>query len=315
MQFILDFYFTIAAFGNDFGAMLRQMPKPALLILAAILGLLVGSFLNVVIVRLPRMMQREQDLFIAQMNVEQDPSGKTQVPADLLGTYNLLKPASHCPQCQAPVRAWMNIPVLSYLLLRGQCRGCGKPISKLYPAVEIVTGVLTALTVASFAHTLHWGATLAVCALVWALIALTVIDAQTQLLPDAITLPLVWLGLIVNMNGAIVPLHEAVWGAVCGYVFLWLIFWAFKLLTGKEGMGYGDFKLLAALGAWLGVGMLPLIILLSSLVGAVVGVGLLLSKRLQQGQAMPFGPYLATAGMIALFWGKPIVAAYLGLYK
>ena len=315
MNTILDFYFALSAFGNDMGALLRQMPPPALWVLAALFGLLVGSFLNVVIVRLPRMMQREQDLFIAQMNAEQDSSGKTQVPTDLLGTYNLLKPASHCPQCQAPVRAWMNIPVLSYLLLRGQCSGCAKPISKLYPAVEIVTAGLTALTVAVFSQNMHWGITLAICLLVWALVALTIIDAQTQLLPDAMTLPLVWLGLLVNLNGAIVPLSDAVWGAVCGYLFLWLIFWAFKLLTGKEGMGYGDFKLLAALGAWLGVGMLPFIILASSLVGAVVGVAMMASKRLQQGQAMPFGPYLAAAGLIALFWGKPIVAAYLGLFK
>jgi len=267
---------------------------------AALFGLMIGSFLNVVIHRLPRMMQRESDNYVAQE------SGKELPHTD---RYNLMVPRSACPHCGHRIGALENIPVISYLFLGGKCRKCKAPISIRYPLVELLTGILSALLVWRFGTGL---AGLSTLLFAYLLIAMTFIDADTQLLPDDLTLPMLWCGLLVNLNGAFVPLHEAVIGAAAGYLSLWTVYWLFKLATGKEGMGYGDFKLLAALGAWLGWKMLPIIILLSSAVGAVVGIALILLARRGRHNPIPFGPYLAAAGLIALLYGKPLAQTYLG---
>jgi leader peptidase (prepilin peptidase)/N-methyltransferase len=269
---------------------------------ALVLGLAVGSFLNVVIHRLPKMMQAEWEDGCAQLH--------GQTPA-VRERYNLMTPASSCPACGHRIRAWENIPVLSWLGLRGKCSGCSTRIAARYPLVELLTGVLSA------AIAWRFGFGFAACAallLLWALIALTFIDFDTQLLPDSLTLPLLWLGLLVNLRGAFVPLPDAVLGAVAGYLFLWGVYWLFKLATGKEGMGAGDFKLLAAIGAWLGWKMLLPVILLSSLVGATVGIALMLLARLGRGQPIPFGPYLAGGGLIALFAGDALLRGYFNLF-
>lgn len=268
---------------------------------AAIFGLLIGSFLNVVIHRLPKMMQRESDNYVAQE------SGK---PLPHTDHYNIVAPRSACPHCGHQITAIENVPVLSYLFLRGKCIECKTPISIRYPVVELLTGTLSALLVWRFGSGL---AGLSALLFAYLLIAMTFIDLDTQLLPDDLTLPLLWCGLLVNLNGTFVPLSEAVIGATAGYLSLWIVYWLFKLLTGKEGMGYGDFKLLAALGAWLGWKMLPVIILLSSLVGAAVGITLILFAKHGRDTPIPFGPYLAAAGLIALFHGQAIVGAYLGM--
>lgn len=267
--------------------------------LVLLLGLLVGSFLNVVIHRLPKMMQSEWRHFCAELDSQTAPQPER---------FNLVFPRSHCPSCHAPVSAWDNIPLLSYALLRGQCRHCQAPIGLRYPLVEALTGLISAYIA------WHFGAqwlTLAALIFCWALIALTFIDADTQLLPDQITQPLLWLGLVVNFNAGFTDLPSAVLGAIAGYLALWSVYWLFKLLTGKEGMGYGDFKLLAALGAWLGWTLLPVIILMSSVVGALVGISLIVFARHERNQAIPFGPYLAGGGLIALVWGRDLTAAYL----
>ncbi|MDD2684855.1 MAG: A24 family peptidase [Gallionella sp.] len=264
-------------------------------------GLMVGSFLNVVIHRLPIMLQREWHAQCAELRGESPPDTPR---------YNLVIPRSACPQCNHAIGALENIPVLSYLWLRGKCKGCGTRISPRYPVVETITGVLSAYAA------WHFGFGFAACAalaLIWALLALTAIDFDTQLLPDDITLPLLWLGLLVNMFGTFTTLHSAVLGAIFGYLVLWSVYWLFKLITGKEGMGYGDFKLLAALGAWMGWQMLPLIILLSSLVGAVVGIALIVLTKQGRNIPIPFGPYLAGGGLIALFWGVSLTQSYLQL--
>ncbi|QIB66621.1 prepilin peptidase [Kineobactrum salinum] len=265
-----------------------------------LLGLVVGSFLNVVIYRLPLMMQAQWRRDCSQL-LEQTQAG----PAPL----NLATPNSHCPHCQAPVRPWQNIPVLSYLVLGGKCASCGARISPRYPVIELLTGLLT------LGLGLYYGASVQLLGAIlfsWALLALSVIDIDTQLLPDNITLPLLWLGLLFNLGGHFVPLADAVLGAVAGYLVLWTVYWLFKVVTGKEGMGYGDFKLLAALGAWLGWQALPLVILLSSLVGAVVGIALMVIKRRGREIPIPFGPYLALAGWVSLIWGEQLLAAWLG---
>jgi len=266
---------------------------------AGLFGLLIGSFLNVVIHRLPKMMQRESDNYVAHE------SGKPLPHAD---RYNLTVPRSACPHCGHQITALENIPIVSYLFLRGKCAECKAPISVRYPIVECITGALSALLIWRFGSGM---AGLATLVFAYLLIAMTFIDADTQLLPDDLTLPLVWCGLLINLNGTFVPLKEAVIGAAAGYLSLWTIYWLFKLATGKEGMGYGDFKLLAALGAWLGWTMLPIIVLLSSLVGAVVGITLIVFTEHGRDNPIPFGPYLAAAGMITLFYGKPIAQAYL----
>jgi leader peptidase (prepilin peptidase)/N-methyltransferase len=273
---------------------------PLAFVLSALaLGLIVGSFLNVLVWRLPKMLERE-------WRVEaHDVLG---LPPEPLGpTYNLLLPHSHCPHCAHLIRAWENIPVLSYLLLRGRCSKCKAPISKRYPITELACGLLTAFVAWHFGF--GWQAGLAVI-LSWGLLAMSLIDADHQLLPDVLVLPLLWLGLIVNSFGLFVPLHDALWGAVAGYMSLWSVYWLFKLLTGKDGMGFGDFKLLAMLGAWGGWQILPLTILLSSLVGAVLGLILLRLRNAQTSTPIPFGPYLAIAGWIALLWGGQITDSY-----
>ena len=267
--------------------------------IAGIFGLMIGSFLNVVIHRLPQMMQRESDNYVAEE------SGK---PAPHTDRYNLVVPRSACPHCGHQITALENIPVVSYLILGGKCSTCKAPISARYPIVESLTGILSFLLIWHFGSGLFGLASLA---FIYLLIAMTFIDADTQLLPDDLTYPLLWLGLIVNLNGAFVPLREAVIGAATGYLILWSIYWLFKLVTGKEGMGYGDFKLLAALGAWLGWKMLPVVVLLSSLVGAVVGIAMIIFAKHGRDKPIPFGPYLAAAGLLALLYGKTIVTTYL----
>ena len=275
---------------------------PAAFVLACLLlGLMVGSFLNVVIYRLPKMLERGWQQQCAELRGEDAP---------LSAPYNLLVPRSACPHCGHAIKAWENIPVLSYLYLRGKCKGCGAPISPRYPAIETLTGLLCAYAAWHFG----FGApAIGAFLLIWALVALTAIDFDTQLLPDDITLPLLWTGLLFNVFGVFTTLSGAVLGAVFGYLVLWGVYWVFKLVTGKEGMGYGDFKLLAALGAWLGWQMLPLIILLSSLVGAVVGITLIVDLKRGRNIPIPFGPYLAGGGLIALFWGAPLTQSYLQL--
>ncbi|MFN0183181.1 MAG: prepilin peptidase [Aquabacterium sp.] len=267
---------------------------------AAALGLIVGSFLNVVIHRLPRMLQREWHEQCAEL------TGATAPPAP---RFDLLHPRSHCPACKTPVAPWHNVPLLGYAWLRGRCAACSAAIPIRYPLVECAGGVLAAAAVWRFG----FNATgLSAAVLAWALLALAMIDLDTQLLPDDITLPFVWLGLLVNLYALHASLTAAVVGAMTGYLVLWLVYHAFRLATGKEGMGYGDFKLLAMLGAWLGWQQLPVIVVLSSFVGAVVGIGLIVFRRHDRSVPIPFGPYLAAAGWIALMWGDSILAGYLG---
>jgi len=266
-----------------------------------VLGLIVGSFLNVVIYRLPKIMERNwrQE---CQVILGQEPDAPAAQP------FNLAFPHSHCPHCSKPIKPWQNIPVLSYLLLRGRCADCGAGISVRYPIIELCAGLLALLA----AWQLGFSAQLPAALLfLWVLLTLTMIDVDHQLLPDQLTLPLLWLGLLINTRSLFAPLMDAVIGAAAGYLVLWTVYHAFRLLTGKEGMGYGDFKLLAALGAWMGWQMLPVVILLSSLVGAVIGSVLLLMQRKGHGTPIPFGPYLAGAGVIALFWGEALVNNYL----
>ena len=263
--------------------------------LAACAGLLIGSFLNVVIHRLPQMMQREAENYLAHEAGHSLPHGER---------YNLWTPRSACPHCAAPVAPRHNIPLLGYLLLRGRCAACGTAISRRYPAVEILTALLSALTAWHFGLGLEGVAALA---FLYFLIALGFIDAHTQLLPDSLTLPLLWLGLLVNLGGVFVPLADAVIGAAAGYLVLWSIYWIFRLATGKEGMGYGDFKLLAALGAWLGWQALPLILVLASCSGAVVGIGMVILRKHSKDQSIPFGPYLALGGVLMLLYGKSLL--------
>jgi leader peptidase (prepilin peptidase)/N-methyltransferase len=266
-----------------------------------ILGLLVGSFLNVVIHRLPKMMERDWHDQCAELRGEETTESEA---------LSLVRPRSRCPNCGHAITAFENIPILSWLVLRGRCSDCRTPISVRYPIVEALTGALTAYAAVHFGF--GWTAAGAIV-LIWCLIALTFIDFDTQLLPDSITLPLLWAGLLINLSGTFTDLPSSVLGAIIGYLSLWSVYWGFKLTTGKEGMGYGDFKLLAALGAWLGWQMLPLIILLSSLVGAVVGVALIVLAKQGRNVPIPFGPYLAAAGLLALFWGKELTQSYLRL--
>ncbi|VVQ36068.1 MULTISPECIES: prepilin peptidase [Pseudomonas] len=266
---------------------------------ALLLGLVVGSFLNVLIWRLPKMLERDW---------RQQAHDVLGLPGETpLSTYNLMLPHSECPHCAHRIRAWENIPLLSYLWLRGRCSACAAPISKRYPLTELACGLLSAFIAWHFGF--GWPACLLIV-LTWGLLAMSLIDTEHQLLPDVLVLPLLWLGLIVNSFGVFVPLHDALWGAVAGYMALWSVFWLFKLLTGKDGIGHGDFKLLALLGAWGGWQILPLTILLSSLVGAIIGVVLLRLREQKTSTPIPFGPYLAIAGWIALLWGGQITDFY-----
>lgn len=274
-----------------------------------VVSLLVGSFLNVVIYRLPVMMERgwkaEIDEYLSSQSSTQ--TNTQQVSPSESETFNLVKPDSTCPKCQHKIRAWENIPVISWLALGGKCSQCKISISIRYPLVELATGLLSALVA------WHFGFGLAAVAAViatWLLIAMTFIDLDTMLLPDQLTLSLLWLGLLLSINGPFVTPEDALIGAAVGYLSLWSIYWGFKLLTGKEGMGYGDFKLLAALGAWVGWQHLPVVILLSSLVGAVVGITLLTIQGKDKSQPIPFGPYLAAAGWLTLMYGDWLVTQY-----
>lgn len=265
-----------------------------------IFGLIIGSFVNVVIHRVPVMLGRQWKLeSLEALHPDKVP--------EKMEPYNLMIPASNCPDCGHKIKPLENIPVLSYLFLKGRCSSCRRFISARYPVVEITSALLALLAGVYFGVSLQ---TVLVCILLWTLLALSVIDLDTQFLPDNMTLPLLWLGLLANTAELFVPLTEAVTGAAAGYLFLWSVYWLFKLCTGKEGMGYGDFKLLAALGAWLGWHMLPVIILLSSLVGTFVGVLLIILRKHQRDIPIPFGPYLAAAGVIALFWGDAIIQSY-----
>jgi leader peptidase (prepilin peptidase)/N-methyltransferase len=264
-----------------------------------LIGLVVGSFLNVVIHRMPLMLQRETDNFIA---VERDE------PAPHAGHYNLVFPRSACPACGHTLSALENIPLISWIWLRGRCRYCRAPISARYPLVELFASLLSGWVVWRLGSDIGG---LAALLLVWTMLALAMIDLDTQFLPDDLTLPLLWAGLLFNLTGTFTPLADAVIGAAAGYLVLWLVYWGYRWVTGKEGMGYGDFKLLAALGAWLGWTMLPFIVLLSSALGAVVGVMMILLRGHQRDKPIPFGPFLALAGLIALLYGQDIMDLWL----
>lgn len=281
---------------------LTSIDSHILSLAAGILGLLVGSFLNVVIHRLPVIMERDWALQCAELRGEVVPTFEP---------LGLATPRSRCPHCGHRIGALENIPLLSYLALRGRCSACKAPIGLRYPLVEAISGVLSGYAAWRFGAS--W-ATFGALALVWSMLALTVIDFDKQLLPDSITLPLLWLGLLLNLGGVFADLRSAVIGAVAGYLALWTVYWLFKLTTGKEGMGYGDFKLLAAIGAWFGWQMLPLAVLASSVVGAAVGITLIVAARHGRNVPIPFGPYLAGAAVIVLFWGEPLTQRYLGLF-
>ena len=271
----------------------------AFVMFALVLGLVIGSFLNVVVWRLPKMLERDW---------RQQAHEVLGLPGDTAGpTYNLMLPHSHCPHCAHPLRARDNIPLLSYLCLRGRCAHCRAPISARYPLVELACCLVSGFVAWHFGF--GWQAA-AMLLLTWTLLALCLIDTDHQLLPDVLVLPLLWLGLIVNAGELFVPLADALWGAVAGYLSLWTVYWLFKLLTGKDGIGHGDFKLLALLGAWGGWQILPLTILLASLVGAVLGLIWLRLNRVNAATPIPFGPYLAIAGWIALLWGGQITDFY-----
>jgi len=275
--------------------------NPLLLLLsAALFGLIVGSFLNVVIYRLPLILQ-------ARWNADcHEHLGLANQKAD--NTISLSLPASHCPHCKANIKAWQNIPVISYLLLRGKCADCGTRISLRYPLVELLSSLLTIAVI------WHYGLTVAgisATLLVWSLIVLTFIDLDHQLLPDSITLPVLWLGLLLNASSVFIDPVSAIYGAAFGYLSLWLIFQLFRLLTGKEGMGFGDFKLLALFGAWFGWQLLPQIVVIASVTGAIIGIGMIVLRKREREIPIPFGPYLAIAGIIAMFWGESINNWYL----
>jgi leader peptidase (prepilin peptidase) / N-methyltransferase len=279
--------------------MLSLLDPAVALPAAAVIGLCVGSFLNVVIHRLPKMMERGWAEQCAEL------AGREPAPAK---RYNLVVPPSACPSCGHRIGALENVPVVSWLVLRGRCSACGVRISARYPVVELVAGAAALAAIWQFGPT--WKG-LAACGLLWTLIALAFIDADTQLLPDDLTLPLAWAGLVSNLFGLFVPLASAVIGAIAGYLVLWTVYWLFKLIRGKEGMGYGDFKLLAALGAWLGWTMLPQIVLVASVLGALGGILMIAIRGRDKAAPLPFGPWLAGAGAVALFFGPAINALYL----
>ncbi|OOG23602.1 prepilin peptidase [Thioalkalivibrio denitrificans] len=285
---------------------LLQTSTPVLLVVTGLFSLLVGSFLNVVIHRLPLMMERQWRLDATEFLSAE---GHALPAVEGSGSYNLWTPRSACPECGHRITALENIPILSYLFLRGRCSECGTRIPLRYPLVEAATALLSVAVVWHFGFTWQAGAALL---FTWALLALSVIDIRTMLLPDSITLPMLWLGLVLNLAGVFTDTTSSLLGAVTGYASLWILYHGFRLLTGKEGMGFGDFKLFAMIGAWLGWQFLPLVILLASLVGAVVGIALILFQGRDRAQPIPFGPYLAAAGFIALLWGDHIMSLYLG---
>lgn len=271
-----------------------------------IFALMIGSFLNVVIYRLPRILEQGWKRECREFLADELTQSKQQTEEEIL---TLSTPSSSCPSCQHKIRFYENIPVISWLFLRGKCSQCQSNIALRYPLVELATAILSVVIASQYGVT---STTLFLLILTWGLVCLTLIDYDHMLLPDQITLPLLWLGLLVNINSAIVPLNDAVIGAVAGYMSLFSVFWLFKLLTGKEGMGHGDFKLVAVFGAWIGWQLLPLLILMASAVGAIIGISLMVFKNHQREQAIPFGPYLAIAGWITLLWGNGIWSWYLG---
>jgi leader peptidase (prepilin peptidase)/N-methyltransferase len=274
-------------------------------LLLIVIGLLIGSFLNVVILRLPRSLEYEWKSQCRELLLEAPPADDAEAPP------NIIFPASHCPQCKSTLKWWQNIPVLGYLLLRGKCHSCKKPISLRYPAVEILTAALTLLAGFSFpeTQTLPW-----ILILVWLLIAMSVIDFDTQLLPDNLTLPLMWLGLIYStLPGSPVSPVDSIIGAAAGYTVLWILFQVHYFITKRQGMGYGDFKLLAAAGAWLGWQSLPFVLLIAATSGLLISLALILFRNHDKNRAVPFGPYLAIAFLITLFWGEPLIGQYLSL--
>ncbi|EGT3628017.1 prepilin peptidase [Morganella morganii] len=304
---------------SEFISLLGQplVQNPWLFIaLSFIFAATIGSFLNVVIHRFPVMMKREWQQECNQYLQEYHEDIVKKIRIDQLNKpidafpekYNLVVPGSACPKCKTSIKPWHNLPILGWLILKGKCAACNAPISSRYPVIEFITGLLIATLAWHFGPSWQF---IFASILTFALVALTGIDLDEMLLPDQMTLPLLWLGLIINLNHTFASPTDAIIGAAAGYLSLWSIFWLFKILTGKEGMGYGDFKLLAVFGAWLGWQMLPLVILLSSLVGAVVGITMIVSKRLKQGNPIPFGPYIAAAGWIALLFGQQIVDWYL----
>jgi len=279
------------------------LSEPALFSgLVFLFSLLVGSFLNVVIHRLPRMMETEWHAQCAELRGE---------AAAVSRPYNLAVPRSACPHCGHQITALENIPLLSWLWLRGRCSSCAAPISARYPLVELLTALLSAAAAWKWGVSVQTGGALL---LIWILVALTFIDFDTTLLPDSLTQPLLWLGLLFNLSGTFTHVSDAVIGAMAGYLVLWSVYWLFKLATGKEGMGYGDFKLLAALGAWLGWQMLPVTLLLSSVVGAAIGIAMIVLVKHDRRVPIPFGPYLAGGGLVALFFGADLTQAYLGQF-
>lgn len=300
---------------SEFISLLGQYPY-LFIALSFIFAATIGSFLNVVIHRFPVMMKREWQQECNQYLQEYHEEIVNKIGIDQLNKpidafpekYNLVVPGSACPKCKTSIKPWHNLPLLSWLMLKGKCAACHVPICARYPIIEFITGLLIATLAWHFGPS--WQFVFA-SILTFVLVALTGIDLDEMLLPDQMTLPLLWLGLIINLNHTFASPTDAIIGAAAGYLSLWSIFWLFKILTGKEGMGYGDFKLLAVFGAWLGWQMLPLVILLSSLVGAVVGITMIVSKRLEQGNPIPFGPYIAAAGWIALLFGQQIVDWYL----
>ena len=291
-----------------------------LTVIVGLFGLIVGSFLNVVIYRLPVMLQRDWEQQCREMLAESDgpvsPEAVGQTATEVAETFNLVTPRSRCSACGTPIKGYQNIPLVSYLFLKGRCATCGEHISMRYPLIEMLTGILSALVATHFGYSIECAAALI---LLWSLIALSVIDLDHQLLPDIITLPLMWLGLGLSLfshgdgNPIFVGPQDAIIGAIAGYLSLWSIYQGFKLVTGKEGMGYGDFKLLAALGAWLGWQMLFLIVILSAIVGLVAALGMIVFRGHDRQVPIPFGPYLAVAGFIALIWGPRLIDGYMSV--
>jgi len=274
-----------------------------------LISLCIGSFLNVVIYRLPLMMQREWQSE-CRLLLEDELTGNKSKQANINEPFNLVKPNSTCPKCKTAIKPWQNIPIISWLALKGKCASCSNPISARYPAVELITALLSLIVAYSFGATEQ---ALLYIFVTWILVALTFIDIDHMLLPDQLTLPLLWLALIASVMGYTITPTDAIIGAACGYLSLWSVFWLFKLLTGKEGMGYGDFKLLAVFGALLGWQSLLTVILLSSVVGAIIGIALLSIQGKDKATPIPFGPYLAIAGWITMLWGNQIQGTYFNL--
>ncbi|KFZ36186.1 methyltransferase [Shewanella mangrovi] len=301
---------------QSFISLMGQYPI-VFIALAFVFAAVIGSFINVVIFRLPVMMKREWQQECNQFLEEYQPAAyqalekqKLLKPLDQFPErFNLVVPNSTCPKCKAAIKPWHNLPIVGWLLLGGKCAACKQPISVRYPIFEFLNGALVAILAWHFGPTIEFALA---AVLSFALIAMTGIDLDEMLLPDQLTLPFLWLGIIANYFNTFTSLDNAIIGAIAGYLSLWSVFWLFKLLTGKEGMGYGDFKLMALFGAWLGWQMLPLIILLSSLVGAVIGISMIIFKGMGRNNPIPFGPYIALAGWIALVWGQDIVNWYLG---